>query len=399
MLSLFSGAGGLDFGFEAAGFRTAGALELDADCCRTLRQNRAWPVLEGDIGRTSAEYLLGYARLAPGEVDVLVGGPPCQPFSKSGYWASGDAKRLEDPRAKTLQGYLRMLEHLLPGVFLLENVRGISYSGKNEGLTYLQEQIEGINRRTGARYAPSWRVLKATDFGVPQSRERFFMVAQRDGAEFAWPEPTHRDPELEGTLSPYRTAWDALGDLEPPSADLSVAGKWGPLLPSIPEGHCYDWHTERRGGLPLFGWRRHYFNFLRKLAKDRPSWTLQAQPGPAIGPFHWHSRRLSPRELARIQTFPDDVEISGTLREVQRQLGNAVPSLLAEVLARHIRTQLLGLPALEGPPSLLPPDRGPPPPPEPVAEVPERFLDRLGSHAAHPGTGKGYGALRRASTG
>jgi DNA (cytosine-5)-methyltransferase 1 len=151
------------------------------------------------------------------------------------------------------------------------------------------------------------------------------------------------------------------------SEDLAVKGKWADLLPSIPEGENYLWHTDRGGGMPLFGWRRCYWSFLLKLAKDKPSWTIQAQPGPAIGPFHWANRRLSMRELCRLQTFPDDVVVTGARGSVQRQLGNAVPSLLAEVFARAIRTQLLGLRRTSALPHLLPPDRGPPPPSEPVS--------------------------------
>ena len=128
-------------------------------------------------------------------------------------------------------------------------------------------------------------------------------------------------PETEGyrysardTLPAHRTTWDALADIEPnPGEDLALRGKWGDLLASIPEGNNYLWHTDRGGGKPLFGWRRRYWSFLLKLAKSRPSWTIQAQPGPAIGPFHWANRRLSMRELCRLQTFPDDVFIVGTV--------------------------------------------------------------------------------------
>jgi DNA (cytosine-5)-methyltransferase 1 len=179
-----------------------------------------------------------------------------------------------------------------------------------------------------------------------------------------------------------------------PQEDLSVRGKWADLLASIPEGENYLWHTERGGGLPLFGWRRRFWSFLLKLAKNRPSWTLQAQPGPATGPFHWSSRRLSMRELCRLQTFPDDVFICGGRGSVQRQVGNAVPSLLAETLARAIRTKLLGMRAPRGPLKLMPPDRSPVPCPEPVAPVPKKFRDLQGDHSAHPGTGQGYRATQ-----
>jgi DNA (cytosine-5)-methyltransferase 1 len=177
--------------------------------------------------------------------------------------------------------------------------------------------------------------------------------------------------------------------------DLDLSGAWADLLPSIPEGNNYLWHTSRGGGLPLFGWRRRFWSFLLKLAKNQPSWTIQAQPGPAIGPFHWNNRRLSTRELARLQTFPDDVMITGNRHAVQKQLGNAVPSLLAEVVAREIRAQLLAMKPSRGALKLLPPDRSPAPPPEPVARVPKKFHKLIGEHEAHPGTGKGYGAQTR----
>jgi len=165
------------------------------------------------------------------------------------------------------------------------------------------------------------------------------------------------------------------------------------LLPSIPEGENYLWHTDRGGGLPLFGWRRRFWSFLLKLAKAKPSWTVQAQPGPAVGPFHWRNRRLSARELCRLQTVPDAYEVVGDLRAAQRQLGNAVPSALAEVLARAIRTQILGDDVTTAA-TLLPGLRRPIPEPEPARPVPRKYHALIGDHEPHPGNGKGYAAAR-----
>src|ERR1044071_9615880 len=125
VISLYSGAGGLDYGFEAAGFQTVFANDFDHDSCETLRLNRKWPVVEASIFDVSSEKILKVAWVAAGEVDVLIGGPPCQPFSKSGYWARGESSRLDDPRAATLDAYLRVVEDVQPRVFLLENVHGI----------------------------------------------------------------------------------------------------------------------------------------------------------------------------------------------------------------------------------------------------------------------------------
>lgn len=401
-ISLFSGAGGLDYGFEAAGFETRVCVEIDADACEALRSNRPWTVLQADALQVPASKILGAARLQRSEADILIGGPPCQPFSKSGYWARGKALRLEDPRAATLAAFMRVWEEALPRTVLLENVPGFAYRGQSEALEFIKTRVEQINVRQGTRYLPQWSVLNAADFGVPQIRRRFILVASRVGEAFEFPEQTHHArsrpvssvsrPDLE----PHRTAWDALGDLGADSSDtLTPTGRWARLLPSIPEGSNYLFHTDRGRGLPLFGWRRRYWSFLLKLAKDMPSWTIQAEPGPATGPFHWTSRRLSVRELSRLQTFPENVRMRAVDRVARRQLGNAVPSLLAEVIAREIRTQLLHLEPLDGKPILLPEVRPDRPPPEPVAAVPEEYLPLLGSDSEHPGTGLGRAAITR----
>src|SRR5207249_3243156 len=132
---------------------------------------------------------------------------------------------------------------------------------------------------------------------------------------------------------PYRTAWDAIGDLDDEHwpLELKPTGKWTGLLKSIPEGKNYLWHTPRGGGDPLFGWRTRYWSFLLKLSKRQPSWTIQAEPGPATGPFHWRNRLLSVEELARLQTFPHGFQVVGNRRSAQRQIRNAVPGALGEL--------------------------------------------------------------------
>jgi len=398
LISLYTGAGGLDLGFEAAGFETAVAVEMDPEAVTTLRENRDWPVIDRDIHTVTSKEILKTGSLRISEADVLIGGPPCQPFSKSGYWASGDTLRLDDPRAGTLGAYLRVLRDTLPKAFLLENVPGLIFRRKSEGLDLIKTTLDAINKDRGTHYTFALEKLNAAHYGVPQMRERVLLIGSRDGLEFTFPRPTHGEmngDQLFTDLKPFSTAWDAIGDLEGDDrSSLRIRGKWADLLPSIPEGENYLWHTNRGGGLRLFGWRRRYWSFLLKLSKKMPSWTVQAQPGPAIGPFHWKNRRLSARELCRIQTIPNDYQVVGNLFSVQRQIGNAVPSALAEVMAIAIRRQLLG-DEVETSTTLIPTQRLPIPLPEPIKAVPRKYRDLVGDHEDHPGTGQGFAAKRR----
>ncbi|QFU75347.1 DNA cytosine methyltransferase [Halioglobus maricola] len=418
-LSLFTGAGGLDLGLHAAGFRTKVAVECDPVSIETLRftENRKWwkstEICSEAIEDVSSERLLEMANLGVGEARLLVGGPPCQPFSKSGYWHSGDAQRLDDPRANTLSEYLRVLEDSLPEVFLLENVPGLAFSEKDDGLKLLKSEVAAINKRQGTNYSLKAAQLNAASYGVPQTRERVFVIGHRDGKEFEFPEASHQLPprvdmsagitdmpprRVVGGLQPWSTAWDALAKIKTPDdPDLHVRGKWADLLPSIPEGHNYLYHTERGKGVPLFGWRRRYWSMLLKLAKNRPSWTLTAQPGPAIGPFHWENRRLSSRELCALQTFPADYQIVGNCMMSHRQVGNAVPSALAEVLGREIRRQFFEETQVSTIPTLLPQRQKRTPSVSPVAPVAKKYEHLIGDYEEHPGTGRGPGASRRAS--
>ena len=230
----------------------------------------------------------------------------------------------------------------------------------------------------------------------PSCESGCFLIGSRDGSTFAFPRPTHAPESSTGLFGdpvPYRTAWDAIGDLPaaPDEPALQVGGKWGALLPSIPEGQNYLWHTNRGSGLSLFGWRTRFWSFLLKLAKNRPSWTIQAQPGTAVGPFHWNNRKLSSREMCRLQTFPSDVTFDCGRGNLQKMLGNAVPSLLAEVLAHEIRDQLLGGGNGRGPLNLMPPVRSDVPAPEPVGAVPSSYLELVGDHPDHPGERHGAG--------
>ncbi|MEA2493189.1 MAG: (cytosine-5)-methyltransferase 1 [Thermoleophilaceae bacterium] len=395
VLSLFTGAGGLDLGLEAAGFEIAGCVERDRDCRRTIEANTEWRLGDhGDVETLAPELLLKEFEFDQGDVTLLAGGPPCQPFSKSGQWVSGTTTRMSDPRARTLHAYFEILEAALPQVMLLENVKGLvakprEGSTEEQAVELLCTALESINERHGTKYRPSILHVDAADMGVPQKRERVFVVAEREGGSLKQPQPTHGKRAPNGSLR-FSTAWDALWDLDTENWDhaLTASGQWANLLASIPEGRNYLHHTRKGDGEPLFGWRRKYWSFLLKLAKDRPSWTIQAQPGPATGPFHWRSRKLSVREMARLQTFPDDHHFAGGYLSARRQVGNAVPVALGECLGLAIRHHLLGEDHHDKL-STLPEHRNDCPPAEDVEPVPDEYLSMRGEHEDHPGVGEG----------
>ena len=394
VVSLYTGAGGLDLGLEAAGFTIQLCVESDEDARSTIKANRPrWKLAKpGDIDKLNPGDILRQANARKGGVTVLAAGPPCQPFSKSAFWSNGDSPRLKDPRAKTLKAYLRVVETILPTVLLLENVSGLTFDGKDDGLRLVRQGIEAINNRRGTNYVLQVIHLNAADYGVPQIRERVFLIAHVRGLLIKVPPATHGP----ASSAPYRTAWDAIGDLDSERwpLELGVRGKWAGLLPSIPEGKNYLWHTPRSDGEPLFGWRTRYWSFLLKLAKDRPSWTIQAEPGPATGPFHWRSRLLSVEELCRLQTFPSGYRIFGNRRSAQRQLGNAVPCAIGELLGLEIRRQLFGH-RVSRQLRFIPRWREDCPAPGRVHPVPPAYTTLRGTHKDHPGPGFGPAARLR----
>lgn len=387
VLSLFTGAGGLDLGLEQAGLVPVACLDTDPLAQRVLAFNRPdWPVYaNGEVSAAASWLTPADLQLRRGELDLIVGGPPCQPFSKAAQWASGSRIGLGDPRAQCVHGMLDLVEIFLPRALLIENVAGF-LRGPVSALDPLQDRLQEINRRHQTTYSLAWQVVDSADYGVPQNRHRAIAIAYRDGQTTALPLRTHVD-------FPVR-AWDALWDLEE-ARKPSRSGYWADLLPSIPEGANYQYLTGPGQGEELFGWRTRYWSFLLKLAKGRPSWTLPASPGPSTGPFHWDNRPLSIREQMRLQSFPDYWSLVGAERDQRRLAGNATPPLLAEVLGRMIFDDLeLGTNAARADLAATPPrlarSRCQDVPaavlPEPV---PLRFKVHIAERAAHPGVGLG----------
>jgi DNA (cytosine-5)-methyltransferase 1 len=341
-VSLFSGAGGLDLGAEQAGYEVRAAVEWDDDAAATMEKNfphLAAPVIRGDILKTTTREILQAAGLSQGErPDLLIGGPPCTPFSKSGFWLEWKRDGL-DPGASLLQEYTRVLTEAKPRRFVLENVYALTYNNKASKPAF--ERL--LREIDDAGYHCEPRVLNSADYGVPQSRPRLFIIGVPKGETLPHlPAPTHGgqwERRMSGNASqPHVTAGDALAGLvSDPEPGEAVNGKYGHLLPAIPPGDNYLFYTAKRSHPdPLFRWRSKYWSFLLKLAPDKPAPTIQAQPGPYIGPFHWENRRLRVPETKRLFTYPEDFEFVGSRSSIQAQLGNSVPPWLAEQVVRAL---------------------------------------------------------------
>jgi DNA (cytosine-5)-methyltransferase 1 len=388
VLSAFTGAGGLDLGLRKAGFRTVACIESDVHARETIKANKLGRLLTpGDIvevAKTLTPKILG---MRVRELSILAGAPPCQPFSKAAQWADSSRAGLKDERSAGVRAFFDLAAAFLPAVILIENVPGF-VMGETSALAAVEAHLAEINRAHNTKYRLHHKRLDACDYGVPQRRNRAILVALRDGRDFAWPEATH--------VENHTRAYDAIGHLKNKEVSLPT-GKWAGLLSSIPEGQNYLFHTPNGGGRPLFGKRTRFWSFLLKLSKHEPSWTLPAQAGPATGPFHWTGRPLTVREMLRLQSFPASWRITGRRQEQVRQVGNATPPLLAEVIGRAIGEQVFGREYADRPSLSVPRARRIPPatPPRPVSK---EFAKYEGAHAPHPGHGKGPKPISRAAS-
>jgi DNA (cytosine-5)-methyltransferase 1 len=321
-------------------------VEVDSESVATLTANsRYFPsakIIERPIEFITSDELLEVGGLKKHEAALLIGGPPCQPFSKAGYWLQNQRNGHEDGRASYLEHYLRVLRDTRPTGFIFENVPSLLHPAQLGGLEYLVWRA----RRLG--YSVKYRVLHAPEYGVPQSRSRLFVIGLRGRAMPEFPTTTHwwHAPETSRKLLPPETAGRWIARLDSTSereTEENVTGRWEEALRQIPPGKNYKHLTAWAGhAKPLFVTETKYWSFLLKLSPYRPSWTLQASPGPWVGPFHWEGRRLRTAEMAALQTFPTEYRISGGRRARIRQVGNAVPSVLAACVARQLLHQVTG---------------------------------------------------------
>ena len=333
IVSLFSGAGGLDIGFEQAGFQTIFANDVWDISCETLKRNKiSQEVVCGDIRNIDFKLL----KKKYGNIDCLIGGPPCPPYSQTRHYLVGKADGFKDEHAGfAVPEYFRALKDLEPKVFLFENVDGFYFKTHEHEFNYLKETSESLG------YHISFRVVNCANYGVPQTRKRFICIgAKKEFSFFTFPPETHAE-KASTTKQPWVTCGKVLSDFDNITQEEQLqrpGGKDYELLCEIPPGDNYLFFTEKRGyHSPKFKWKSRYWTFLLKLSPNRPSWTIQASFSNNQGPFHWRNRFLRIEELKRIQTIPDNYVLCGDYKEQWRQIGNAVPSHVAFVLARAIK--------------------------------------------------------------
>lgn len=323
-IGLFSGAGGLDVGLESAGFKLGACIELDPVRCETLRLNRKnWNILRSDIRKISGDEIKS---VSYDEVDLIAAGPPCQPFSKSAYWIT-EGKIRDVEKSQLIFETVRIADEVNARAVLIENVPGLSYKHAKPMLDEL------LKRLTQAGYNTLCGVVDAASYGVPQHRKRLIVLGLKEINPIL-PSPTHGGEEGQD----YVSAGDAIEDLDDGLIHdhEELKGKHGHLLQLVPPGYNYIHLTERGDGENHFKYRSKYWSFLLKLSPERPAWTIPASPGPYTGPFHWNNRKLRLSELKRLQTIPDEWVFSGSETSIRRQIGDAVPSLLAERIGEQI---------------------------------------------------------------
>lgn len=356
-IDLFCGAGGLSEGFRQAGVHVLAGQDIDATFGHTFEatHNEA-RFVHGPIQDVSTKDLLKAAKAKPGEVDILIGGPPCQ-----GYSVYNHQRGIDDPRAGLFKEYLRIVADIRPRWLIMENVSGIT-SIAGGGIV---REIQAGMRKLG--YRVDMKLLKAEEYGVPQERRRVFFIATREAdCPILFPTATH-GPELE----PFVTVWDAIGDLphlengEDPGPQAYVRkpqNSYQALLRGdrrFVENHSAPRlskvNLERMRHIPPGGsWRDIPFDLLpagMKKAKrsdhtkryGRPQKSDLACTVLTKCDVHWgayihptQDRSFSVREAARLQSFPDSFSFSGSRTEQYVQVGNAVPPLLGRAVAQAV---------------------------------------------------------------
>jgi DNA (cytosine-5)-methyltransferase 1 len=324
-IDLFSGCGGLSTGLLDAGVQVVAGFDKDAPSIHAFDYNHVYRGAKGhvaDLASIKGSQILELAGVS--DVDILAGGPPCQPFS-----IAGKRKGLEDERGGLVFRFVDLVDEIRPRVAIFENVQNFARFDNGRALVALISSLEELG------YSVRHAILNAADYGVPQGRKRVFVVAIRGITSFSFPPPvTHvESPTLFGNLSSFVTAREAIGEL-PDVHDIEAR--------DIPN-HEPTMHGQKmlEAFANLAPGARDRKSFHDRLHPDRPSFTLRAGSGnfSPLRPVHYaRDRVVTVRESARLQGFSDDFIWPDPLPRLQqyRQVGNAVPPPLANAVITHI---------------------------------------------------------------
>lgn len=299
VVSLFSGAGGLDLGFKMAGHDVVWANDLYEDAVHTYQKNIGNHIILEDVRNISADEIP--------DCDIVIGGFPCQGFS-----VANTKRHIADERNELYKQLIRVIKDKRPKFFLAENVKGLTNLGKGEVFKMILSDFENLG------YRVQYQILNAADYGVPQTRLRVIIVGVRSDIdwEYEFPKATHSQDGGNG-LPAWVSVSDALKGLPDPDSENNIPN-----------------HTYSKYKLNINGYIGH-----RLLDPDKPAPTVTARGdnrgGVVILPHPNGQRRMSCRELASVQSFPVDYEFAGNNSSIYRQIGNAVPPLLAYSVAKQ----------------------------------------------------------------
>ncbi len=338
VFSLFTGAGGLDLGFEAAGFDVVAVSDIMQESCDTLRVSRpnlkvlGPPTHSGDIADINADFIKKETGLKPGEIDVMIGGPPCQTFSMAAAqrFLKTDVKfkrkGFDSERGYLVFEYLRLIQETKPKVFVIENVPGFATIDGGETIKNIKKVLTKIGYSVTGPH-----LVHTEEYGVPQARRRVIVVGYLGNKPFKFPEPTHGDKPNLLTQKQFVTAAQALVSIDSNSRNL--------------ETRDHKIESVKRYKTLAFG-KREKLGRVDRIDPNKPSKTIIAGGSKGGGRSHLHpfeARTMSVRESAKLQTFPDDFMFVGKTGRQFTQVGNAVPPLLAEIIARALGEQYFGM--------------------------------------------------------
>jgi DNA (cytosine-5)-methyltransferase 1 len=347
VVDLFSGAGGISIGFKNAGFNIILDADFDSAVAKTHKKNFPnIPFIHGDLSDLVIEKEV-IKTVGNKKVDIIVGGPPCQGFSMFGkrrFVKTKDYDPHTDQRNKLVFTYLKYVKHFKPKWFLMENVAGLPTLDDGWFLKELIKDIEKLGYKNH-----DWKIINTADYGVPQKRKRFILIANRMKQVIPWPKPKYYE-NPQDWQKPYRTVWEVINDLESPQStskyqnhtSMNHSSKVIERFSYIKEGSKLNPddlpnHLKKS----QFGTEiKSFSKVLYRLDRNLPSHTLV--PGHSAFPIHPSlNRQLTVREAARIQTFPDEIEFVGSHGQQCQQVGNAFPPVAAEVFANMIGKAIL----------------------------------------------------------